>query len=76
MLTAKDTVKDKVLGLDSGSDDYLTKPFSFEELLSRTKAIIRRRYAGFKPNYYTRIGTVYSSYSRALKYCRQFTTNA
>ncbi|ADR18056.1 response regulator transcription factor [Calditerrivibrio nitroreducens] len=44
MLTAKDTVKDKVLGLDSGSDDYLTKPFSFEELLSRTKAVIRRKY--------------------------------
>lgn len=49
MLTAKDTVKDKVLGLDSGSDDYLTKPFSFEELLSRTKAIIRRRYATSSP---------------------------
>ncbi|PMP90694.1 MAG: DNA-binding response regulator, partial [Desulfurella sp.] len=49
MLAAKDTVKDKVLGLDSGSDDYLTKPFSFEELLSRTKAIIRRRYATSSP---------------------------
>ncbi len=49
MLTAKDTIKDKVLGLDSGSDDYLTKPFSFEELLSRTKAIIRRRYATSSP---------------------------
>ncbi|OSS41767.1 DNA-binding response regulator [Desulfurella amilsii] len=49
MLTAKDTVKDKVLGLDSGSDDYLTKPFSFEELLSRAKAIIRRRYAISSP---------------------------
>jgi DNA-binding response OmpR family regulator len=49
MLTAKDTIKDKILGLDSGSDDYLTKPFSFEELLSRTKAIIRRRYATSSP---------------------------
>jgi DNA-binding response OmpR family regulator len=49
MLTAKDTLKDKVLGLDGGSDDYLTKPFSFEELLSRTKAIIRRRYATSSP---------------------------
>lgn len=49
ILTAKDTVKDKVIGLDSGSDDYLTKPFSFEELLSRTKAIIRRRYATSSP---------------------------
>jgi DNA-binding response OmpR family regulator len=49
MLTAKDTIKDKILGLDSGSDDYLTKPFLFEELLSRTKAIIRRRYATSSP---------------------------
>ncbi len=44
ILTAKDAVQDKVLGLDSGSDDYLTKPFSFEELLSRTRAIVRRKY--------------------------------
>ena len=42
MLTAKDTVDDKVKGLDSGSDDYLVKPFSFEELLSRIRALSRR----------------------------------
>ena len=42
MLTAKDTVKDKVLGLDSGADDYLTKPFAFEELLARVRAILRK----------------------------------
>lgn len=42
MLTARDTVMDKVSGLDSGADDYLTKPFHFEELLARIRALIRR----------------------------------
>lgn len=42
MLTAKDTVRDKVVGLDSGADDYLTKPFAFEELLARIRAILRK----------------------------------
>ncbi len=41
-LTAKDTVEDIVAGLDSGSDDYLTKPFAFAELLARVRALTRR----------------------------------
>ncbi len=42
MLTAKDSVQDKVTGLDSGADDYLTKPFAFEELLARIRALLRK----------------------------------
>ncbi|WP_306535017.1 response regulator transcription factor [Geobacter sp.] len=42
MLTAKDSVEDIVAGLDSGSDDYLTKPFAFVELLARVRALVRR----------------------------------
>jgi heavy metal response regulator len=41
-LTAKDAVEDIVAGLDSGSDDYLTKPFAFAELLARVRALVRR----------------------------------
>jgi heavy metal response regulator len=42
MLTARDAVTDKVSGLDSGADDYLTKPFHFEELLARIRVLLRR----------------------------------
>jgi len=42
MLTAKTTIGDRVLGLDSGVDDYLIKPFSFDELLARIRALLRR----------------------------------
>lgn len=43
LLTAKNTVSDKVLGLDTGADDYMTKPFSTEELLARIRTLSRRR---------------------------------
>ena len=43
LLTARDTVADKITGLDAGGDDYLTKPFEFAELLARLRALLRRR---------------------------------
>jgi two-component system OmpR family response regulator len=42
MLTARDAIPDRVAGLDSGADDYLTKPFSFDELFARLRALLRR----------------------------------
>ena len=42
MLTARDAVRDRVAGLDGGADDYLTKPFSYAELLARLRALVRR----------------------------------
>lgn len=49
MLTARDTVADKVTGLDQGADDYLTKPFAFEELLARLRALLRRGAPALSP---------------------------
>jgi len=49
LLTARDGVADKVAGLDAGADDYLVKPFAFEELLARVRALLRRGHAGAAP---------------------------
>ena len=49
MLTARDTVVDKVSGLDSGADDYITKPFAIEELLARIRACLRKRSVSAAP---------------------------
>jgi len=46
MLTARDAIQDRVEGLNAGADDYLTKPFAFEELLARTRALLRRAELG------------------------------
>ena len=49
MLTARDSVVDKVAGLDSGADDYITKPFAIEELLARIRAALRKRSGAADP---------------------------
>ncbi len=52
ILTARDTVSDRVTGLDAGADDYMVKPFSFEELLARLRALFRRHRMEAAPELY------------------------
>lgn len=55
MLTARDAVADRVEGLNTGADDYLTKPFAFEELIARIKAVSRRKRVAITANF-VRVG--------------------
>jgi DNA-binding response OmpR family regulator len=49
VLTARDAIADRVAGLDLGADDYMVKPFAFDELVARLRALVRRRYAQVDP---------------------------
>jgi DNA-binding response OmpR family regulator len=50
MLTARDTIADKIIGLDAGADDYMVKPFDIEELMARIRALLRRGGTAMRPN--------------------------
>ncbi len=65
MLTAKDTTSDKVMGLDAGGDDYLIKPFAFEELLARVRALLRRPKESM-PNILSARGIILNSSGKLL----------
>lgn len=65
-LTARDSIADRVSGLDMGADDYMTKPFAFEELLARVRVLVRKK-AGNKTNLYTLADLALDVQSRRVK---------
>jgi two-component system OmpR family response regulator len=66
LLTARDAIEDRVHGLDSGADDYLTKPFAFAELAARIRALLRREPSGMRPQVTVGRLTIDSHEHRAL----------
>jgi two-component system OmpR family response regulator len=66
LLTARDAIEDRVHGLDSGADDYLTKPFAFAELAARIRALLRREPTGMRPQVTVGRLTIDSHEHRAL----------
>ena len=72
MLTAKDEVTDKVMGLDIGADDYMTKPFAIEELLARIRVILKRKKAFRSDNRQIRMGGLKVDLDeRSVSYCNE-----
>ncbi len=65
-LTAKDSISDRVAGLDAGAEDYLVKPFAFEELLARIRVIIRK-HAGHNTNIFTAADLTLDTASHEVK---------
>src|SRR5262249_51289048 len=68
MLTARDSVDDRVAGLDCGADDYLTKPFDFKELLARVRALLRRS-VSFRPAILRVAGLELNPGNHAVTFC-------